>query len=184
MIAIVPLIYLVSAVLFVVGLKLMSTPKTAVRGNLVGAAGMAMAIVITLFDQGVSGYLFIAMGLIAGTVIGTSMANRVKMTAMPQLVGLLNGLGGGASVLVAFSDLVHHTNQPIDTLVAVGLSGMIGAVTFWGSLVAYAKLEEWKQFKKPYSVPNQQLINLGLVVVDFLLVAILAFSHSPALQIF
>ncbi len=183
MIAIVPLIYLVSAVMFVVGIKLMSAPRTAVRGNLVGAAGMALAIGITLFDQGVSGYLFIAMGLIAGTVIGTSMANRVQMTSMPQMVGLLNGLGGGASVLVAFSDLVHHTDQPIDTLIAVGLSGMIGAVTFWGSLVAYAKLEEWKQFKKPYSLPNQQMINLGLVIVDFLLVGILAFSHSMATQV-
>ncbi len=183
MIAIVPLVYLVSAVMFVVGIKLMSAPRTAVRGNLVGAAGMALAIGITLFDQGVSGYLFIAMGLIAGTVIGTSMANRVQMTSMPQLVGLLNGLGGGASVLVAFSDLVHHTDQPIDTLIAVGLSGMIGAVTFWGSLVAYAKLEEWKQFKKPYSLPNQQMINLGLVIVDFLLVGILAFSHSMTTQI-
>ncbi len=183
MIAIVPLVYLVSAVMFVVGIKLMSAPRTAVRGNLVGAAGMALAIGITLFDQGVSGYLFIAMGLIAGTVIGTSMANRVQMTSMPQMVGLLNGLGGGASVLVAFSDLVHHTDQPIDTLIAVGLSGMIGAVTFWGSLVAYAKLEEWKQFKKPYSLPNQQMINLGLVIVDFLLVGILAFSHSMATQV-
>ncbi len=184
MIAIVPLIYLVSAVLFIVGIKLMSAPRTAVRGNLVGAAGMALAIGITLFDQGVSGYLFIAMGLIAGTVIGTSMANRVQMTSMPQMVGLLNGLGGGASVLVAFADLVHHTDQPIDTLIAVGISGMIGAITFWGSLVAYAKLEEWKQFKKPYSLPNQQLINLGLVVLDFLLVGILAFSHSMTTQIF
>ena len=184
MIAIVPLIYLVSAVLFIVGIKLMSAPRTAVRGNLVGAAGMALAIGITLFDQGVSGYLFIAMGLIAGTVIGTSMANRVQMTSMPQMVGLLNGLGGGASVLVAFADLVHHTDQPIDTLIAVGISGMIGAITFWGSLVAYAKLEEWKQFKKPYSLPNQQLINLGLVVLDFLLVGILAFSQSMTTQIF
>ena len=184
MIAIVPLIYLFSAVLFVVGIKLMSAPRTAVRGNLVGAAGMALAIGITLFDQGVSGYLFIAMGLIAGTVIGTSMANRVQMTSMPQLVGLLNGLGGGASVLVAFSDLLHHTNQPIDTLIAVGISGMIGAVTFWGSLVAYAKLEEWTQFKKPYSLPNQQLINFGLVVLDFLLVGILAFSQSTTTQVF
>ena len=162
----------------------MSTPRTAVRGNLVGASGMALAIVITLFDRGVSGYLFIAIGLIAGTVIGTSMANRVQMTSMPQLVGMLNGLGGGASVLVAFSGLVHHADQPIDTLIAVGISGMIGAVTFWGSLVAYAKLEEWKQFKKPYSLPNQQLINLGLVVLDFLLVGILAFSHSMNTQIF
>ena len=181
--AFISLVYLISAVMFVVGLKLMSTPRTAVRGNLVGATGMALAILVTLLDHGVAGYQFIALGLIAGTVIGTSMANQVKMTAMPQLVGLLNGLGGCGSVLVAFSDLVHHTNQPIDTLIAVGLSGSIGAITFWGSLVAYAKLEEWPQFKKPYALPQQQLINLGLLIFDFLLIAILAMSHSMASQI-
>lgn len=181
--AIVPLVYLVSAVHFIVGLKLMSSPRTAVRGNLVGATGMLLAIVVTIFDQGVAGYYFIAAGLIAGTVIGTVMAQRVQMTAMPQMVGLLNGLGGGGSVLVAFSDLLHHANQPVDTLIAVGLSGLIGTVTFWGSLVAYAKLEEWPQFKKPYALPQQQMINLGLLVLDFLLIGILAVSHSMALQI-
>ncbi len=183
MFAIIPLVYLISAVLFIVGLKLMSTPKTAVRGNLVGAAGMLLAILATLCDHNVVGYLFIALGLIAGTVIGTSMANRVQMTAMPQMVGLLNGLGGGGSVLVAFSDLLHHTDQPIDTLIAIGLSGLIGAITFWGSLVAYAKLEEWQQFKKPYALPQQQWINLGLLFLNFLLIGILSFSHNAAVQI-
>lgn len=181
--ALISLVYLISAVMFVVGLKLMSAPRTAVRGNLVGATGMLLAILLTLLDQGVAGYLFISLGLIAGTVIGTSMANQVKMTAMPQLVGLLNGLGGGGSVLVAFSDLVHHTNQPIDTLIAVGLSGLIGAITFWGSLVAYAKLEEWPQFKKPYALPQQQMINLALLCFNLLLIAILSMSQSMAAQI-
>ena len=181
--ALISLVYLISAVMFVVGLKLMSAPRTAVRGNLVGATGMLLAILVTLLDQGVAGYLFIALGLIAGTVIGTSMANQVEMTAMPQLVGLLNGLGGGGSVLVAFSDLVHHTNQPIDTLIAVGLSGLIGAITFWGSLVAYAKLEEWPQFKKPCALPQQQMINLALLFFVVLLIAFLAMSHSMASQI-
>ena len=181
--AMIPLAYLISAVLFIVGLKLMSSPRTAVRGNLVGAAGMLLAIVVTLFDQGVASYYFISVGLIAGTVIGTLMAQRVQMTAMPQMVGLLNGLGGGASVLVAFSDLLHHSNQPVDTLIAVGLSGLIGAVTFWGSLVAYAKLEEWPQFKKPYALQNQQLINVGLVVLDFFFIWVLTISHSMWAQI-
>ncbi len=183
MIAIIPFVYLISAVFFIVGLKLMSTPKTAVRGNLVGATGMLLAILATLCDQSVAGYLFIVLGLIAGTVIGTSMANRVQMTAMPQMVGLLNGLGGGGSVLVAFSDLLHHKDQPIDTLIAIGLSGLIGAITFWGSLVAYAKLEEWPQFKKPYALPQQQLINFGLLLLNFSLIGILSFSHSAAVQI-
>ena len=181
--AFISLVYLISAVMFVVGLKLMSSPRTAVRGNLVGATGMLLAILVTLLHQGVTGYLFIALGLIAGTVIGTSIANQVKMTSMPQLVGILNGLGGGGSILVAFSELLHHTNQPIDTLIAVGLSGLIGAVTFCGSFIAYAKLEEWPRFKKPYALPQQQMINLALLVFDLLLIAILAVSHSMAAQI-
>ena len=181
--ALVPLLYLVASVLFIVGLKVMSLPRTAVRGNLLGALGMLLAILTTIFDRGVTGYLFIAIGLIAGTVIGTLMAKRVAMTAMPQMVGMLNGLGGGASVLVAFSDLLNTSDHHVDTLIAVGLSGLIGAVTFWGSLVAYAKLEEWPQFKKPYSLPNQQLINAGLVGLNCLFIAILAFSHNPAIQI-
>lgn len=181
--AIIPLTYLLSAVMFIIGIKLMSTPRTAVRGNLVGATGMLLSIIVTLIDPGVAGYLFIAIGLIVGTVIGAVMAQKVKMTAMPQLVGLLNGLGGGGSVLVAFSDLLHHSNQPVDTLVAVGVSGLIGAITFWGSLIAYAKLEELPQFKKPYSLPNQQWINLALLIMDFLLIAVLAVSQSMLAQV-
>ncbi|MEQ1828403.1 MAG: NAD(P)(+) transhydrogenase (Re/Si-specific) subunit beta, partial [Pirellula sp.] len=104
-------------------------------------------------------------------------------TDMPQLVGLLNGLGGGASVLVAFGDLLNNSHHALDTLIATGLSGLIGAITFWGSLVAYAKLEEWPQFKKPYSLPNQQLINVGLLALNVSLMAILATSHSSGIQI-
>jgi len=176
--ALVPLSYLIAAVMFIVGLKLMSAPRTSVRGNLVGATGMALAIVTTLFDRGVTGYYFIVAGLVAGTVIGYIMAKRVEMTSMPQLVGLLNGLGGGASVLVAFGDLLNSPSHSMDTLVAVGISGLIGAVTFWGSAVAYAKLEEWPQFKKPHSLPNQQAINVGLVALNCLLIGILAFADN------
>ncbi len=181
--AIIPLVYLLAAVLFIVGIKLMSAPRTAVRGNLVGSTGMLLAIVVTLVDPGVAGYLFITVGLIAGTVIGVVMAQRVQMTGMPQMVGLLNGLGGGASVLVAFSDLLHHSNQPVDTMIAVGVSGLIGAITFWGSLIAYAKLEELPRFKKPYSLPQQQWINLALLALDFLFVGILAVSQSMIAQV-
>lgn len=181
--AIIPLVYLLAAVLFIVGIKLMSAPRTAVRGNLVGSTGMLLAIVVTLVDPGVAGYLFITVGLIAGTVIGVVMAQRVQMTGMPQMVGLLNGLGGGASVLVAFSDLLHHSNQPVDTMIAVGVSGLIGAITFWGSLIAYAKLEELPRFKKPYSLSQQQWINLALLALDFLFVGILAVSQSMIAQV-
>ena len=135
--------------MFIVGLKQMSHPKTAVRGNMLGAVGMFLAIVAAAFDRSIGGYVFIMLGLVAGTIIGYFLAQRVQMTGMPQLVGLLNGLGGGASVLVAWADLLLHDNQTTDALIAIGITGLIGAVTLTGSLVAYAKLEEWKQFKKP-----------------------------------
>jgi H+-translocating NAD(P) transhydrogenase subunit beta len=181
--ALVPLVYLISAVLFVVGLKLMSAPKSAVRGNALAALGMLLAIGTTFFDAGVTGYVMIGLGLLTGTVIGTIMAQRVAMTSMPQLVGLLNGLGGAASVLVAFADLINSPQHHTDTLIAIGLSGLIGAITFWGSMVAYAKLEEWPQFKKPYSLPNQQWINVGLLLLNVLLIAGLAFSDSLSVRI-
>jgi H+-translocating NAD(P) transhydrogenase subunit beta len=123
------------------------------------------------------------LGLIVGTVLGFLMAKRVAMTAMPQLVGLLNGLGGGASVLVSLGDLLNNSEHSLDTLVAAGLSGLIGAITFWGSSVAYAKLEEWPQFKKPHSLPNQQWINVGLLALNVLFIAVLATTHSQAMQI-
>lgn len=181
--ALITLAYLVSAVLFIVGIKYMSSPKTAVRGNSIGAMGMLLAIGVTLMGKEIGGYFFIAIGLVAGSVVGAILANRVQMTDMPQLIGLLNGLGGGASVLVAFSDLIHHENQPFDTMVAVGLSGLIGAVTFCGSFIAFAKLQEWPRFKKPYSLPNQQWINLGLLSLCVLNIAVLSTSSSMAVQI-
>ena len=133
--------------------------------------------------RSIGGYVFIMLGLVAGTIIGYFLAQRVQMTGMPQLVGLLNGLGGGASVLVAWADLLLHDNQTTDALIAIGITGLIGAVTLTGSLVAYAKLEEWKQFKKPYSIANQQSINLALLVVVALLVCGMALTNNNAIQV-
>jgi H+-translocating NAD(P) transhydrogenase subunit beta len=182
--AVLSLIYLLAAVLFIVGLKQMSHPKTAVRGNLLGAVGMLLAILASASERSVTGYVLILLGLIVGSAIGMWMAVKVQMTGMPQLVGLLNGLGGGASVLVAWSDLFHHQNQPVDALIAIGISGLIGAVTLTGSLIAYAKLEEWKQFKKPISLPNQQMINIALVILISLLVIGMSMTSSNLLQQF
>jgi H+-translocating NAD(P) transhydrogenase subunit beta len=181
--AMIPFAYLISAVTFVVGLKLMSAERTAVQGNFVGAAGMIIAILVTLLDRSVENYLFIAMGLIGGTVIGSSIANQVKALAMPQMVGMLNGLGSCASMLVAFSYLLQHDNQPTDTLIAVGLSSLFGAIAFCGSLVAYAKLEEWPSFNKPFALPQPQAINLALLVLDLLLVAAIPAFESEAAQV-
>jgi NAD(P) transhydrogenase subunit beta len=161
---IIEIAYLLAAVLFILGLKAMSHPATAVRGNLLGAVGMGIAIAAALFNPQAEGFWLTGVGLVVGTVAGLALAMTVPLTSMPQMVALLNGLGGGASVLVGGAELVLGESHAIDTLLAVAASGVIGGVTFWGSLVAYAKLEEWNAFKKPLSFPGQQLLNIALLV--------------------
>ena len=169
--ALVPLVYLLAAVLFILGLKKMSHPRTAVRGNLMGALGMLLAVAVTLLHQDIVRFEFLVIGMVIGAVVGGVLALKIQMTAMPQLVGLLNGFGGGASVLVAGAELIRvmrdaggEVNEYV-MLTATAASGLIGAVTFWGSLVAFGKLQELKMFKRPFQVPVQQLVNALLALV-------------------
>lgn len=171
--------YLASALFFILGLKQMSHPRTAVRGIMIAAIGMLVAIVVTFLDPNVKGYVFIVLGLAIGGIIGAWMALKVEMTDMPQLVGLLNGLGGGASTLVAWADLQLGTGHALDALIAIGLSGLIGTVTFWGSLVAWAKLKELPQFKKPFALPNQPIINAAILLLALFFIALLTVTHTP-----
>ena len=137
--------YLISASLFIFGLKGLTHPRTAVRGNLLGAAGMLLAIVITLLDQRIVSYEVIIAGLAIGTIIGALLAIKIQMTEMPELVALFNGFGGIASILVAGAALIESTlggQTPImQVTIATSASGLIGAVTFFGSLVAFGKLK-------------------------------------------
>jgi NAD(P) transhydrogenase subunit beta len=139
------LAYLLAAVLFILGLKLLSSPKTARRGNLLGAFGMLIAVVVTLTDKKIITYEFILAGLVVGSAIGAVMARKVQMTAMPQMVGLLNGFGGGASTLVAYAEYLRFsegaTQLSGDGLTALVLSLLIGSITFTGSFIAFAKLQ-------------------------------------------
>jgi len=145
--------YLASAVLFILGLKRLSRPRTAVRGNQFGATGMLIAIVVTLTDNAILGFEWIIAGLVLGTAVGAVLAVRVQMTAMPELVALFNGFGGGASVLVAAASYLAAADLAADTprlSAAAGLAALIGAVTFTGSLIAFGKLQEslrWSGFK-------------------------------------
>jgi H+-translocating NAD(P) transhydrogenase subunit beta len=143
--AIVNIAYLISATLFIFALKGLSHPRTAVRGNLLGALGMLIAIVVTLMDKAIVSYELIILGLLIGAVIGTISALKVPMTSMPQMVALFNGFGGGASTLVAALAFIEAMElgkvMGTQETVATVASGIIGAVTFWGSLVAFAKLE-------------------------------------------
>ncbi len=161
--------YLVAAVLFILGLKGLTHPRSAVRGNLLGATAMAVAIVVTLLTghYGNLGWGLIVAGVAIGAGIGIALAVKIEMTSMPQLVALFNGFGGAASVLVAWSGLIRHKEPSLDVAIATAVSGLIGAVTFWGSLVAFGKLQELKAFWKPWQYPLQKAGNgvLALVVV-------------------
>ncbi len=177
------LAYLAAALMLILGLKQMSHPRTSVRGIIIAAIGMGVAIVVSVLEPSIAGYSYIVLGLVIGSSIGAVLALKVEMTSMPQMVGLLNGLGGASSTLVAWGDLEISTDHSTDALIAIGVSGLIGTVTFWGSLVAYAKLEEFKKFKKPFSLPNQPFINgvlllLALAVIYPLATADVGFSQS------
>ncbi|MBF0236850.1 MAG: NAD(P)(+) transhydrogenase (Re/Si-specific) subunit beta [SAR324 cluster bacterium] len=161
--------YLVSAVLFITGLKGLSSPKTAPLGNKQGAVGMLIAVLATLLDRNVLSYGWIILGIIIGSGIGVWLAKKVQMTQMPQMVALLNGLGGGASLLVAAAAYLEEVSmvaagsaEPgIDWSVALVLSGLIGAVTLSGSLVAYAKLEG--HMENAFKIPNEKNVRFGSV---------------------
>ena len=137
---------------------------------------MLVAVVVTLFHQDIAGYWLIGIGVLIGTVIGAILAVRIEMTAMPQLVALFNGFGGGASVFVAGAELISPAapgeNAVVATVVSGLLAGLIGAVTFWGSLVAFAKLQEIEAFRKPFHYPSQRPINIGLAALVVLLVIV------------
>ncbi|MDG2208349.1 MAG: NAD(P)(+) transhydrogenase (Re/Si-specific) subunit beta [Pirellulales bacterium] len=166
------LAYLVAGILFIMGLKGLTHPRTAVRGNLLGAIGMLIAVVATLCDHQVLDYQTIIIGIFLGSLIGAVMAIKVQMTAMPQLVALFNGLGGGASVLVAFASLTAENTTETESLitnVAIVCSALIGAVTFWGSLVAFGKLQELSFLRKPARFSGQQVVNLLLAAATLLL---------------
>ncbi len=144
--ALIELIYLLAAVLFIIGLKRLASPATARGGNTLAAVGMLLAIVATLFDRQIITFEWIIAGVIVGSAIGVILARTVKMTAMPQMVGLLNGFGGGASAFVASAELLTPggvgANGDIYAGITIALSILVGAVTFWGSLVAFGKLQE------------------------------------------
>jgi NAD(P) transhydrogenase subunit beta len=162
-------IYLIAAIMFIFGLKRMGHPRKAVSGNLLGALGTAVAVVVALFH--VEGYTYITIGVILGSVIGGMLAVKIKMEAMPQLVALFNGLGGFASVFVAGGALLATSDSRWDAMLATAMSGLIGAITFSGSFMAFGKLQELKAFKKPFPVPSQQIINGALAVVLLALTA-------------
>ncbi|MBT8460985.1 MAG: NAD(P)(+) transhydrogenase (Re/Si-specific) subunit beta [Gemmatimonadetes bacterium] len=169
------LAYLVSAVLFILGLKRLSHPDTARGGNRLAAIGMLLAIVATLVGEQILTWQWIIAGLLIGSVVGGFMARFVKMTAMPQMVGLFNGFGGLASGLVAAAEYLRYSmgvagtaEVPVDASISIMLGTLIGAVTFSGSLIAFGKLQGIVT-EKAVRYPAQQFLNallfLGILAV-------------------
>ncbi len=165
---IIDITYLISSIFFIYGLKFLSSPKTARKGNLYASIGMLLAIVITLFDKHVVTFEWIIIGIIIGSAIGTVLALKIPMTGMPQMVGMLNGFGGGASTLVAVSEYYKMSpNIPVNTGIAIVLSLLIGGVTFTGSMLAFGKLQGWvtgKVVKYPLQHPLNALLLLFVIV--------------------
>jgi NAD(P) transhydrogenase subunit beta len=172
--------YLVASILFIFGLIELSHPRTAVRGNLLGAVGMLVAIVATLVDRqilgaGATAWATIGAGIALGALFGAVLAVRVQMTGMPQMVALLNGFGGAASALVAGAALIDATDTSFQLTISTVASGLIGGVTFWGSLVAFDKLQEWVLPGRPIRFPAQFAVNLivALVAIGFGIVVVM-----------
>ena len=182
----IPVAYLVSAVLFIMGLKQLSHPKTAPRGNQTAAIGMLIAIIATLLYRDVIDYTLIIAGIIIGGAIGAYVARTVEMTAMPQMVAIFNGFGGGASLLVAtaeFYRLLIVTGVISDfTITTIGLSIIIGGITFTGSIVAFAKLQGIMR-GAPILFKGQQIINGILLVgtVSLLVSAVIVTNNVSVL---
>jgi NAD(P) transhydrogenase subunit beta len=161
------LLYLVTIVTFILALRFLSNPAHARRGNQIGAAGMLLAIVVTWIKIGTTSWWAIAIGMIVGGGFGAVAARRVRMTAMPQMVALFNGVGGGAAALLSLAELHRILPEPgtpkVDILVAIVLSALIGAISFSGSAIAFAKLQELIG-GRPITYPGQQFGN-GLIVL-------------------
>lgn len=193
------LVYLVAAILFILGIKGLTKPATAVRGNMLSALGMLLAVIVTLLDSSIVDFTFIIAGVVAGGLIGAVMALRIQMTAMPQMVALLNGFGGGASLTIAlaeyfsklgidaqtFSDLLVPVSleanafgvgeEGLVAIISIGLTALIGGVTLTGSLVAFSKLQEL--LKKSFALLGGPLGNALLLIAA--LIALGAVITNP-----
>ena len=182
MTVVITLAYLVAAVLFILGLKQLSSPKGARNGNFIAAVGMIIALAATIpqLHFTTTGQVIVLIGVVIGSVIGTVGARLVKMTAIPQMVALFNGVGGGAAALVAVSELLRlGAHPPFAEAFPSVFSIVIGSISFAGSMVAFAKLQELLT-GTPITYPRQQVVNalLAAAIVGFV-VAVLVIASIP-----
>ncbi len=176
--------YIVSFSLFIIGLRRLTHPSTARQGNMIAAAGMAVAVVATLLKPEIGDWGLIVVGVVIGTAVGIPAARNVKMTAMPQMVALFNGVGGGAVALVAWAEFRNAGGDiPLEEMIPVLFSAIVGSVSFWGSNIAFGKLQEILP-GRPIMVPGQTIVNAALLLVAVgCAVAIAAGEESEGLFI-
>jgi NAD(P) transhydrogenase subunit beta len=167
------LLYIVGFALFIVGLRMVRGPRTAVNGNLIAAVGMGIALVATLIDPRIGDWILIVVGIAIGTAIGVPAARSVKMTAMPQMVALFNGVGGGAVALISLVEFRESEDIPLESLIPIVFAAIIGSISFWGSNVAFSKLQELKWAKRRFPARPLTMANIGLAVVVLVLAVII-----------
>ena len=173
---IIDFVYLISAVLFMLGIKNLSSPATAKLGNKLSMAGMLVAIAATLASPDIFGYTMIIIAIAIGAAIGGYAAVKVEMTSMPEMVALFNGCGGAASALVAMAEFTGHTGAFAGfTMITLLLSVIIGGLTFTGSIIAYTKLQGIIS-TRPITYPFQQVVNAGIVLLTIVL-AVLVYQN-------
>jgi len=161
---VVGLLYLVAIVCFILALRFLSSPKHARKGNWVGGAGMVLAIATTLALDGISNWGLIVAGGLIGSIVGVVGARTVKMTAMPQMVALFNGVGGGAAALVALAEFhVSSGDLAGEEIVSIVLSALIGSISFAGSMIAFAKLQELLS-GRPIVYAGQNILNIAVLL--------------------
>jgi NAD(P) transhydrogenase subunit beta len=175
------LAYIVAFSLFIIGLHMLRGPRTAVRGNQVAAGGMAIAVAATLCQRGVGDWILIVVGVAIGTAIGIPAARSVHMTAMPQMVALFNGVGGGAVALISLVEFrTSGGDLPLESLIPSLFAAIIGSISFWGSIVAFAKLQELIS-GRPYRIPGGPIINLVLATLAVACAVIIAAGSDSEL---
>ncbi len=172
-------LYLVASVAFILGIKRLASPATARSGNQYAAAGMLLAVVVTLVDRQIIGYGAIAAGIVLGAGIGAYLARSVEMTAMPQLVAAFNGFGGGSSALVALAEMTIGTGLPTRTLVTIAISIFIGSLTLSGSFIAFGKLQGIID-GRAITTPGQRILDPVLAVAALVAAAAIVVSDNTA----
>ena len=175
---VISLLYIVAFSMFIIGLRMLRGPRTAVRGNQIAAVGMAIAVGATLAQEGVGDWGLIVLGVAIGVAVGVPAARSVKMTAMPQMVALFNGVGGGAVAIIAVVEFRSAPEElPLDELIPLLFAAIIGSISFWGSNIAFLKLQEL--MKRAIRTPP--VVNGALLLISVALAVVIAAGSESEL---